>query len=136
MQFYTDDKSVFSWVIVPAHLCGWNKLTHGGVLSTILDEIMSWTVMYLHKSIAVTRSMTVDFIKPVYVGDRIKAEGKVVEVKRQHDVLLEGAIYNAEGELCAKSKGDFAVFSTRVAQRLGIMDGPSLEWFNNVIATG
>ena len=39
MKFYTDEESVFTWLSVPEHLCGWNNLVHGGVLSTILDEI-------------------------------------------------------------------------------------------------
>ena len=38
MEFYANDSFVFSEVTVPQHLCGWNNLIHGGVLSTILDE--------------------------------------------------------------------------------------------------
>ena len=42
MTFYTDERSVYSWVTVPGHLRGWDNLIHGGVISAILDEIMSW----------------------------------------------------------------------------------------------
>jgi uncharacterized protein (TIGR00369 family) len=136
MTFFTNNASVFTWVTVPSHLCGWNNLAHGGVLSTILDEIMSWAAMYLLKGIAMTRSMTVEFLKPVYVGDRLKAEGNVLEVKRQHQALLEGLIYDVNGELHARSTGNFAVFSPRVAQRLGIMDEASIEWFETVMRCG
>ena len=45
MNFFADDSSVYSEVTVPKHLCGWNNLIHGGVLSTILDEIMSWAAI-------------------------------------------------------------------------------------------
>ena len=37
MTFYANETAVFSKVTVPEHLCGWNNLVHGGVLSTILD---------------------------------------------------------------------------------------------------
>ena len=67
MKFSTDESTVFSRLTVPDHLCGWDRLVHGGVISTILDEIMSWTGIYMLKQITMTKSMTVDFIKPVQV---------------------------------------------------------------------
>ena len=30
MKFYTDEESVFSSLQVPAHLCGWSNVVHGG----------------------------------------------------------------------------------------------------------
>ena len=133
LKFFTNDESVFTWAMVPAHLCGWNHVVHGGILSTILDEVMSWAAMYLLKHITMTRSISVTFLKPVLVENRLKAIGKVLEVKRQRNALMEGMIYNDAGELCAKSTGEFALFSPAVAKRMGIMDNESLEWFETVI---
>ncbi len=45
MRFYTDDTALYSWLNVPTHLCGWDGIVHGGVLSTILDEIMGWSAI-------------------------------------------------------------------------------------------
>ena len=117
MQFYTNEAAVYSKVTVPEHLCGWNNLVHGGVLTTILDEIMSWSAIYLLKRVAMTKSMTVDFLKPVYVGNPLKAEGLVLEKK---DVC------------CASATGTFAVFSPAVAKRLSITDSESLKWFEQI----
>jgi uncharacterized protein (TIGR00369 family) len=133
MKFYTDEESVLSWLSVPNHLCGWNNLVHGGVLSTILDEIMSWTAMYKLKHITVTRNMTVEFIKPVHVGEQLRAQGHIREVERQRNAEMEGAIYNEDGELCAKASGTFALIKPNVAKRMDIMDAASLEWFEKVI---
>ena len=133
MKFYTDEESVFTWLSVPAHLCGWNNLVHGGVLSTILDEIMSWTAMYKLKYITVTRNITVEFLKPVHVGNRLRAQGQVRAVERQKNAEMEGAIYNEDGELCAKGSGTFALIKPNVAKRMEIMDAASLEWFEKVI---
>ena len=135
MTFFASDRSVFSQVTIPHHLCGWNNLAHGGVLSTILDEVMSWTAMYLLKNIVMTRSITVEFLKPVYIGQRLKAEGRVLEVKGQHQAVLEAFIYDPEEEICAKAKGNFAIFSSRIARRMEIMDSASIKWFESVINT-
>jgi acyl-coenzyme A thioesterase PaaI-like protein len=51
------------FLTVPEHLCGWSKMVHGGVVTTILDEIMSWSALYLLKKVIVTRTMTIEFIK-------------------------------------------------------------------------
>lgn len=134
MKFYADEDSVFSWLSVPNHLCGWNKLVHGGVLSTILDEVMSWTAMYRLKNITVTKTMAVEFLKPVFVGNRLRAEGRMKDVRRQRDAEMEGFIYNENGEVCARSTGSFVLFSPAVAKRMGIMDAASLEWFEKVIS--
>jgi len=132
MKFYTRDSMVFSRLTVPEHLCGWDRLVHGGVISTILDEIMSWTGIYMLKQITMTKSMTVDFIKPVYINNELKAEGKVLEKIGKHEALLEGSLYNDAGTLCARSKGNFVIFSPAVAKRLGIAQKEHLEWFEEI----
>ena len=132
MTFYTNETAVYSNVTVPEHLCGWNNLVHGGVLTTILDEIMSWSAIYLLKRVAMTKSMSVDFLKPVYVGNLLKAEGKVLEQKGKHEALMEGRIYNEDDICCASATAIFAVFSPAVAKRLSITDDESLKWFEQI----
>ena len=132
MKFYTNSSSVYSQVKVPEHLCGWNQLVHGGVLSTILDEIMSWTAIYLLKQITLTKSMTIEFIKPVYVNSSLKAEGRVIEKTAKHEALVEGILYNSEDKICARSSAKFAVFSPAVAKRLGIAKEEHLNWFEKI----
>ena len=132
MSFLAGDSSVTSHVTVPEHLCGWNKLVHGGVLSTILDEIMSWAAIHLLKQIPMTKSISVDFIKPVYVGHPLNVEGRVLEKIGRRDALMEGKILNANDECCTRATGTFAIFSPAVAKRLKITDTKSLHWFEQV----
>jgi len=47
MKFYSDGETVVSRLRVDEHLCGWDNLLHGGIISTMLDEIMSWTIIHL-----------------------------------------------------------------------------------------
>jgi len=129
MKFFVNEDSVFSPITVPEHLCGWNKLVHGGVISTILDEIMSWSAIYLLKKITVTKSMTIDYIKPIFVCRELKAEGKILEVGKKREASMEGFIYNSEGELCAKSTGKIALLTPDIAKRLGIMDDKEIKGF-------
>ena len=132
MVFLADESTVTSNVSVPEHLCGWNNLVHGGVLSTILDEIMSWATIHLLKQIPMTKSMSVDFLKPVYVGDPLTVQGSVLEKIGRREALMEGKILNTDEVVCAKATGTFAIFSPAVARRLKITDNQSLQWFEEV----
>ncbi|MCP4624500.1 MAG: PaaI family thioesterase [bacterium] len=132
MKFSARQDTVISNVTIPDHLCGWSKIAHGGVLTTVLDEIMSWTALHFLKRITMTKSMNIEFIKPVYICNPLIAEGKVLEQTDRHGAVMEGVLYNDKGVVCAKSTADFAVFSPKIAKRLGIADDTSLKFFADV----
>jgi acyl-coenzyme A thioesterase PaaI-like protein len=79
-----------------------------------------------------TKSMTVDFLKPVYVGNPLKVEGTLLDKKGKHEVLMQGRIYNKDDVCCVSATGTFAVFSPAVAKRLSISDSESLKWFEKI----
>jgi len=129
MKFFTNEKSLFSWVTVTEHLCGWDKLVHGGIISTILDEIMSWSAITMLQRIILTKSMTIDFIKPVFINNELKAEGNLLERKSEREAVMEGLLYNSEGVLCARAQGTFALFTPSAAINLGIMGNAEVTEF-------
>jgi uncharacterized protein (TIGR00369 family) len=131
LEFFTDGESIFSWVKVPAHLCGWKNLVHGGVISTVLDEVMGRAVVHKMRCLGMTKSMTVDFLKPITIDKELKAIGKVLEVKNDRECLAEAMIFNEAGVLCAKSIGTFALFKPDHSKKLGIKDEDAMEWFNS-----
>jgi uncharacterized protein (TIGR00369 family) len=132
MEFFAGHDTVVSNVTIPDHLCGWSNIAHGGVITTILDEIMSWAALHFLKRITMTKSMDIEFIKPVYIHSLLKAEGKVVAVTGQHDAVLAGILYNDNGAVCARSTAKFSIFSPKVAKRFGIADDTSLKFFEDV----
>jgi len=130
MKFDVVEDRVISKLKVPQHLCGWKKLVHGGVTSTILDEIMSWSVIYSQKSFVMTKLMTVEFLSPMNVNESLTAKGKVLQVTGKRDVSAEGFIYNEKGKLCAKSQGNFVLLSPKIAKRMGLVEDANYPWFS------
>jgi uncharacterized protein (TIGR00369 family) len=122
MIFFTDGTCVYSELTVPRHLGGWNNLVHGGVLSTICDEIMGWTAMYRLQKMALTKTITVDFRKAVFIEDSLRTEGRVVEVIGTGEAVVEGTIRNGKGEVCVTSRGVFALLAAKTGIRMGILD--------------
>ena len=129
MRLFTDEKAVYSWLSVPDYLGGWKNIVHGGIVSTILDEIMGWAGLYLLKKLTLTNSLTVDFIRAVLVGEKLKAEGRVIDFDGKRNALVEGFLYNEKNVLCAKAKGKFTALSPKLAKRLGMMTDEQLKDF-------
>lgn len=133
MRFHASEDSVISRLSVPSHLCGWHTIVHGGIVSTILDETMSWATIYLLKRVVLTTSITVDFIKPVIAEKEIYAQGKVFERLNEREAIMEGTLFNSDGEICSKSKGTFRLFTPDAAKALKLMSDDILDDFENFI---
>ena len=128
MRFSAGSDRVVSYLSVPDHLRGWSTMVHGGVVSTILDEIMSWSAIHMFKTVILTKSMTVDFKKPVHVGRPLKAVGTVLEIRNEREAVMAGQLYSqAQDELYASARGVFALLKPKVALKLGIVDEKTLK---------
>jgi len=78
---------------------------HGGIIATILDDAMG-KVNKLRHVVALTREMTVEYLKPVPLHKSLRVEGREVQVRgRTHVNVAE--IVNAKGEVLARSMGIF-----------------------------
>jgi uncharacterized protein (TIGR00369 family) len=94
LQLHVVPGGCWTELVVPERFQGWEGVVHGGVLSTILDEVMSWSLIE-RDSWGVTARLAVDFKRPVLVGMRIRAEGRVVEDRRRL-VATAGRILDAD----------------------------------------
>lgn len=78
---------------------------HGGIIATILDDAMG-KVNKLRHVVALTREMTVEYLKPVPLHKPLRVEGREVKVRgRTHVNVAE--ILNEKNEVLARSKGIF-----------------------------
>jgi uncharacterized protein (TIGR00369 family) len=78
---------------------------HGGIIATILDDAMG-KVNKLRHVIALTKEMTVEYLKPVPLHKPLRVEGREISVHgRQHNNMAE--ILNDKDEVLARSRGTF-----------------------------
>lgn len=61
---------------------GWDGIAHGGILCTILDEVMAWSLVG-EDNWGLTARLSVEFHKPVEVGRPIRAEGWITRPRRR-----------------------------------------------------
>ena len=107
-----------SWIetVLDPRFEGWEGIAHGGIIATILDEVMAWALVG-EDSWGVTARMSIDFRKPVRVGTRIRAEGWIVRSRRRI-VETAGRVVDAEtGIELATGEGVYvAADATRKAE--------------------
>ena len=103
---HTDASGCWSELAIDPAFQGWEGVVHGGILSTILDEVMGWAVIG-RDTWGVTARLTVDFKRPVNVGQAIRAEGVVTDVSRRL-LRTEGRILDAvTGDVLASGTGTY-----------------------------
>jgi acyl-coenzyme A thioesterase PaaI-like protein len=61
---------------------GWDGIAHGGIVCTILDEVMAWSLAATDNW-GLTARMSVDFKRPVRLGLPIRAEGWLTASRRR-----------------------------------------------------
>lgn len=129
MELYSDDLSVLSRITIPEHFTGWGQVIHGGILATILDEIMGWSGIYLLRQFTLTKNMNIEFIKAAFAGDTLEAVGRIISSDGKRQAKIEGIITNGSGEICAKSKADFTMLAPKLAIRLGLVTAEQMRDF-------
>jgi acyl-coenzyme A thioesterase PaaI-like protein len=61
---------------------GWEGIAHGGIVSTILDEVMAWSLVAADNW-GVTARLSVEFRRPVPIETPIRADGWVARSRRR-----------------------------------------------------
>lgn len=85
---------------------GWDAVAHGGIVCTLLDEVMAWSVIG-QGTWGVTARLNVAFRRPMMTGRRIRAEGRVIEDHRRA-VRTAGRVFDLEtGAEYATAEGTF-----------------------------
>ncbi len=113
---YPEKGAAETSVAVPEWFSGWKSMAHGGLLATVLDEIMAHACIGVAQR-AVTAEITVRYQKAVETGSTLKAVGKVAEA-RGRILMTQGWLYDAEGNVVAEASARFLA-TARVAQAPG-----------------
>jgi acyl-coenzyme A thioesterase PaaI-like protein len=88
---------------------------HGGILMTLLDEVMTWGAILTFRKACVAAEMTVRLKAPVGVGNRIRVEGWI-GASKSRVVSAEGRILDQEGVLLATATGKYMAMSQEAMQ--------------------
>ena len=87
---------------------GGGGMAHGGIIATLLDEAMG-KVCRFREARAVTAELSVQYLKPVSVGEEIIVEGWEESGQKGRNLFHAGEIRNAAGDVLAVGKARFVI---------------------------
>jgi uncharacterized protein (TIGR00369 family) len=83
-----------------SHHIGFEGIIHGGILATVLDEVMVWSAIWASGRACVAAEMSLRFIKKAAVGMPLVVTAKIT---RQRSRMIEttGEIHTGTDLICA-----------------------------------
>ena len=111
LHFYRFHDRICTDITLGKYHGGWENVAHGGIISTLLDEVMSWTVMYFKKSLFVTRKIEIKYVKPVMIGTPLTVTGRLMDDEEAPKIKTRAEIRDEEGRLLVRSRGEFVMLS-------------------------
>jgi len=109
LHFYRSDQSICTDITLGKYHEGWQNMAHGGIISTLLDETMSWTIIYLKRAFFVTRKMEIKYVRPVLVGKPLTVQGSLIEPSDEQKIRAKAEIRDTERNILARSTGEFVI---------------------------
>ena len=103
MEFFKEEDEIVCKWQANDHFQGFHDILHGGIQSTMMDEIASWVVFIFLDTAGVTYQLNTRFRKPVHISKGtltiraklLKQEKRVAEI--------EAFLYDGENVLCSES---------------------------------
>ncbi len=131
LQLHAGDDRCWTELVLPERFQGWEGMAHGGIVCTILDEVMAWALVD-HDLWGVTARMTVEFKRPVPLGRLIRGEGRVLRVRRRL-MDAEGVVMDpVDGTVLARAEATFVGANEEkkrdLKARYGFATAPGALW--------
>jgi len=117
MQFFEDGDDIYCEWDPDNNFQGYHNVLHGGIQTTMMDEIASWVVYVKLKTSGVTKKIETNFLSPVYINKgKIYLRARLSKV----DSLLasvEVKLYDPNMKVCTESIVQYFTFPERIARQ-------------------
>jgi uncharacterized protein (TIGR00369 family) len=128
LQFHRIERGARTSCALPAHLCGFEGIAHGGIVATLLDEAAAWALIAHAGRLGFTTSMNVSFVRPVPTQTPLQVEARVEDFDPKR-ALTHAELRADDGSLLAESTSQWMLMSVAAAARLFRLDRGRLEAF-------
>ncbi len=107
LRFETDGRVVRTRFTPGIQHAGFQGVVHGGILATVLDEIMVWACAVQARKFGFCAEMTVRFQRPAAPGIEVLAEAELVANRRGRVFEAKAELRNEAGEVVATATGKY-----------------------------
>jgi uncharacterized protein (TIGR00369 family) len=90
----------------PEHI-GFKQVVHGGIIATLLDEIMVWACLAQTKRFAYCAELTVRYLNPLQPGEETLATGELAVNRRDKIFEAKADLKDRTGKILATATGKY-----------------------------
>ncbi|QKG79811.1 PaaI family thioesterase [Tenuifilum thalassicum] len=114
--FNEDENSVETRWNPDRNYQGYQGVLHGGIQSTLMDEVASWSIYILVGTAGVTHSMEIFYKKPLLIDKgEVIVRGKILK-KEKRIVTVYVEIIDGKGETCTTGNIHYFTFPVEIAK--------------------
>ena len=106
LDLHVDGERCWTDLEIPERFQGWDEIAHGGIVATILDEVMAWSLA-ASDNWGLTARLNVAFRRPVPLGRPVRAEGWITSSRRRMIGTGGRIVDPATGEVLATADATY-----------------------------
>jgi uncharacterized protein (TIGR00369 family) len=131
LRFETDGTIVRATFLPRPEHIGFKQTVHGGIIATVLDEIMVWACAVQTRRFAYCAELNVRFLHPLRPGEETIALAELVENRRNKIFEAKGELRSHSGQMFATSTGKY--LPLKESDAAGMFEdfiGDARSWLN------
>jgi uncharacterized protein (TIGR00369 family) len=107
LRFESDGRVVRTRFMPRAEHIGFQQVVHGGLLATVMDEIMVWACAVHTRRFAFCAEMSVRYLRPARPGEELRVTGELVADRRGKIFEAKAGAANNSGDILAEARGKY-----------------------------
>lgn len=127
MQFFEQDEYIISEWDPKSHLSGFKNILHGGIQTTLLDEIACWVVFVKCQTAGVTTALNAKFKNSAFTDKgKLSVRAKLISQERKF-ANIHAEIIGSDGKVCSQAEVQYMIFPQTLAIKK--FEYPGIEAF-------
>ncbi|MCF7886075.1 MAG: PaaI family thioesterase [Candidatus Marinimicrobia bacterium] len=117
MEFFEAGDQIVSYWEPDKKYEGFHNVLHGGIQSTLIDEIAAWAVFIKGETAGVTKKISVNYKQPVYISKGlIKLTAKFRQKDTKH-ATIDVKLYNHQEQLATLGEALYLIYPLKIARK-------------------
>ena len=119
LEFWEDGEDVVTTWSPSVNYDGWVETLHGGIISTLIDELANWVLSRRLQCAGVTTKLEVKYRRPVSTRDpQITLRGRITgNVHNFYTVHV--TLHDSQGRLCDEGDVTYFMFDKKRSSEMG-----------------
>jgi uncharacterized protein (TIGR00369 family) len=115
MEFYEKEEYIISEWEPKTYFSGFKNVLHGGIQTTILDEIACWVVFIKCQTSGVTTALNAKFKNSAFTDrGKLTIRGKLIEQNKRF-ATIHAEILDSNEKICSEAKVTYMIFPQEMA---------------------